>query len=59
MKRARGTFKYSPKGNTGIIYVPSKVAVDSAFPLEEGSVIIEITDGAITIKPENKKGNKQ
>ena len=55
MKCARGTFKYSAKGNTGLLYIPSKVAVDSAFPLKEGTVIIEITNGEITVKPEKQE----
>ena len=58
MKRARGTFKYSAKGNTGLLYIPSKVAVDSAFPLKEGTVIIEITDGKLEIRPEKQETKK-
>jgi len=55
LRRAEGTFKYSPKGNTGLLYIPSKVAVDSLFPLKEGAVIIEIMDGKLEVRPKTEK----
>ena len=50
MKEGIGTFKLSPKGNTGLLYVPAHMVLDSAFPLKEGKVSIEITDGQIAVK---------
>jgi hypothetical protein len=38
MKEGIGTFKLSPKGNTGLLYVPAHMVLDSAFPLKEGKV---------------------
>jgi virulence-associated protein VagC len=46
-----GTFKLSHKGKTGIIYVPADMVVDSAFPLKEGSVEIEIKGNELIIRP--------
>lgn len=51
MKTGTGTFKLSHRGSTGLIYIPAKIVVDSAFPLKEGKVIIEVTDSEIIIKP--------
>ncbi|MDH5688523.1 MAG: hypothetical protein OEZ48_11780 [Candidatus Bathyarchaeota archaeon] len=50
MKEGIGTFKLSQKGNTGLLYIPAHVVLDSAFPLKEGKVSIEITDEQITVR---------
>jgi len=54
LRRAEGTFKYSPKGNTGLLYIPSKITVDSVFPLKEGPVIIEVVDGKLEVRPKKQ-----
>jgi len=50
-----GTFKLSHKGKTGIIYVPADMVVDSAFPLKEGKVEIEIKGNELIIRSLQEK----
>lgn len=50
MKEGIGTFKLSPKGNTGFLYIPLHMVLDSVFPLREGSVVIKIRNGGIAIE---------
>lgn len=45
-----GTFKFSHKGKTGILYIPADIVKDSAFPLKEGKTIIKISSDMIIIK---------
>lgn len=42
VKEAVGRFKPAPKSRTGIIYVPSLLAMDSAFPFRACKVSIRI-----------------
>jgi len=50
-----GTFKLSHKGKTGVLYIPADMVVDSAFPLKEGKVEIEIRGRELIIRmPEEK-----
>ena len=44
------TFKLSPKGKTGILYIPADIVKDSNFPLKEGKVIIEIKNQELIIR---------
>jgi len=46
-----GTFKFSHKGKTGILYIPADIVKDSNFPLKEGKVIVEITEDTLIIRP--------
>jgi hypothetical protein len=34
MREAKGKLTYGPKSRTGILYVPSDLMVDSAFPFQ-------------------------
>jgi len=45
-----GTFKLSHKGKTGVLYIPADMVVDSAFPLKEGKVEIEIRGKELIIR---------
>jgi len=46
-----GTFKLSPKGKTGLIYVPADLVKDSSFPFQNGEVLrIKIEGKALVIK---------
>ena len=36
---AIGRYNKAPKSRTGIIYVPSDLAIDSAFPFKDDAVI--------------------
>jgi len=45
-----GTFKFSHKGKTGVLYIPADMVVDSAFPLKEGKVEIEIRGKELVIR---------
>ena len=53
MKEGVGTFRLSPKGNTGLIYIPAKIVIDSAFPLKPGKVKIKIQNDTIIIHQTN------
>jgi hypothetical protein len=44
-----GTLKFSPKGKTGLLYIPADLVKDSSFPLIEGPVTIEIVNGKLII----------
>jgi hypothetical protein len=60
MKKAKGTFKYSSKGNTGLLYIPAHMVLDSAFPLKEGTVSIEVLDGQLLVRPtKNDESEKE
>jgi len=49
----KGTFKTSPKGKTGLIYVPADLVKDSSFPFQDGEVLrIKIEGKALLIKKE-------
>jgi len=45
-----GTFKFSHKGKTGILYIPADIVKDSNFPLKEGKVRVEISGDILIIK---------
>jgi len=36
---AKGTFTLSPKGKTGVLYVPADIVKDSAFPFQPGEKV--------------------
>lgn len=59
MEWGEGAFKLSPKGNTGLIYVPAHMTVDSAFPLKPSKVDIEVMNGKIEVRPELKKQKEE
>jgi len=44
-----GTFKFSHKGKTGILYIPADIVKDSKFPLKEGTVTVEISGEQLII----------
>jgi hypothetical protein len=44
-----GTFRFSPKGKTGLLYIPADIVKDSNFPLKEGTVTVEISGDKLTI----------
>lgn len=52
-----GTFRFSPKGKTGILYIPADIVKDSNFPLKQGTVAVEISGNRliITNEPSKKK----
>jgi len=45
------TFKISPKGKTGILYIPADIVKDSRFPLKEGKIKIKISGETLIIQP--------
>ena len=54
VKEAIGKYAPAKRSRTGVIYVPSLLAMDSAFPFKEGRVIIRI-DGKRLIIEEAKE----
>ena len=50
-----GTFKFSHKGKTGILYIPADIVKDSNFPLEEGKVSVEIEGERLIIRKRDAK----
>jgi hypothetical protein len=50
VSKARGTFKLSTKGSTGVLWLPAALVKDSQFPLKEGSVEIIIEKDHLIIK---------
>ncbi len=48
--KALGKFRKERKSNTGVIFVPAIIVVDSAFPLKEGRVEIEIKGKELIIR---------
>jgi hypothetical protein len=49
----KGKGKYYTRGNSGYIYVPYKIAIDSNFPFRnKESVIISVEDNKIIITKE-------
>jgi len=46
----KGTFKFSHKGKTGLLYIPADIVKDSSFPLKEGKVTIEISEDTLIIR---------
>jgi hypothetical protein len=50
---AKGKFKLSPKGKTGLIYVPADIVKDSSFPFHDGEILrIKIEGKTLLIKQE-------
>ena len=47
---AIGKFRCEPRSKSGRIQIPAKMVWDSAFPLEEGEIIIQIKDDCLIIK---------
>jgi len=39
VKEDKGRFRTASKGKTGIIYIPSDMVKDSAFPLQDGAFV--------------------
>lgn len=52
--RNTGTFKFSHKGKTGILYIPADIVKDSRFPLKEGNVTVEISGDILIIRLKRK-----
>jgi hypothetical protein len=49
----KGKGKYYTRGNSGYIYIPYKIVIDSNFPLKnKESVIISVEDSKIIISKE-------
>jgi hypothetical protein len=47
---ATGKFRKERKSNTGVIFIPADIVVDSAFPLKEGRVRVEIRGKELVIR---------
>jgi len=50
VSKARGTFKLSTKGSTGVLWIPSSMVKDSTFPLKVGPVEITIEKDRLIIR---------
>lgn len=53
MLEGTGKFKYPKRGKTGVIYIPSDVTKDSAFPLKEGEIRVRIEESKLIIWQES------
>ena len=42
MDRAEGKLRKSSKGNTGLLFLPSHLMLDSAFPFKKIPIIVKI-----------------
>lgn len=49
-KKNIGTFKRSPKGNTGLLYIPADIVKDSLFPIREEAVTIRFQGNSLIIE---------
>jgi hypothetical protein len=58
MREAIGKLTYGPKSRTGILYIPSDLMVDSAFPFQVPTALkVTIEDGKLIIEkvPDSKE----
>lgn len=49
-KKITGTFKLSPQSNSGLLYVPANLVIDSRFPIKEGSVIFSFEGKRLVVE---------
>jgi hypothetical protein len=53
MREGYGTLRFSPKGSTGILFIPSHVMLDSAFPFKPPlKVKITIVEDKLVVEVE-------
>ncbi|MFH0849121.1 MAG: hypothetical protein V1857_06435 [archaeon] len=52
---SNGKYQLSSRSNTGLIYLPTEIVLDTAFPLKPGIIDIRIEGPCLVIEEPKKK----